>query len=88
MTSRAFFSAPRLPWLPLLRQAADAIVYEPEPVEYVPRLRCLRRCFLHPGHRACLSIRGYVCMQVAAVWKNVNDAPSCHYGAVNDGCKC
>ena len=69
-------------------QAADAIVYEPEPVEYVRVCDAYGAGFYYiPGTETCLSIRGYVWMQVGGHGRNnVNDAPSYHYGlALNDG---
>ena len=70
-------------------QAADAVVYEPEPVEYVRVCDAYGAGFYYiPGTETCLSISGYVWMQVGGHGRNnaVTDAPSYHYGfALNNG---
>ncbi|PHP68308.1 hypothetical protein CSC94_06575 [Zhengella mangrovi] len=69
-------------------QAADAIVYEPEPVEYVRVCDAYGAGFFYiPGTETCLSINGYVRMQVGGHTRNnTNDVNSSIYGdAMNDG---
>ena len=59
-------------------QAADAIVYEPEPVEYVRVCDAYGAGFFYiPGTETCLAISGYVRMQVGGeTWKNTGDSAS------------
>ena len=64
-------------------QAADAVVYEPEPVEYVRVCDAYGAGFFYiPGTETCLSIGGYVRVQVGGHTRRnaINDVPSYHYG--------
>ncbi len=69
-------------------RAADAVVYEPEPVEYVKVCDAYGAGFFYiPGTETCLSLSGYVWFQVGAEnYQNIFDTPSYHNGArVADG---
>ncbi|MFP1631531.1 porin [Zhengella sp. ZM62] len=59
-------------------QAADAVVYEPEPVEYVRVCDAYGAGFFYvPGTETCLAISGYVRMQVGGeTWKDAGDTAS------------
>ncbi|PHP68306.1 hypothetical protein CSC94_06565 [Zhengella mangrovi] len=73
-------------------RAADAVVYEPEPVEYVKVCDAYGAGFFYiPGTETCLSINGYVYFQVGGTSDRdgglaITDTPGYHgfgYGGYN-----
>ncbi|PHP68309.1 hypothetical protein CSC94_06585 [Zhengella mangrovi] len=67
-------------------QAADAVVYEPEPVEYVRVCDAYGAGFFYiPGTETCLSISGYVWLQVGGdSYRNALDTTPYYGGQVGN----
>ena len=66
-------------------RAADAVVYEPEPVEYVKVCDAYGAGFFYiPGTETCLSISGYVFVQIGAS-NEFGRTPDYYGGTVVDG---
>ena len=68
-------------------RAADAIIAEPEPVEYVRVCDAYGAGFFYiPGTETCLRISGYVWYQIGANgWENAGDTPPYVGGMIDDG---
>ena len=65
-------------------RAADAVVYEPEPVEYVKVCDAYGAGFFYiPGTETCLSISGYVWVQLGYTNQKLRGTPNYHQLAAN-----
>ncbi|MCB1420624.1 MAG: porin, partial [Notoacmeibacter sp.] len=65
-------------------RAADAVVYEPEPVEYVKVCDAYGAGFFYiPGTETCLSISGYVWVQLGFTNDGPGKTPNYHQLAAN-----